>query len=95
MGMAAILVMWQWPFEKKFSPHPHGGSIWNLASTGQVASAEKMFENVDVRRTTEAYLSFKLTNGLGELINQKQSHYKIWYIGIKERKDSCPSFKQQ
>ena len=45
MGMAAILVMSPWLFEKNFFPPIHGGSIRNLASTGPVAS--EMFENVD------------------------------------------------
>ena len=37
--------------------------MWNLASIGQVASEEKMFENVDDGwRTTNAYLSYHLTN---------------------------------
>ena len=43
MGMAAILVMWPGPFEQTFVPPSHGGSIWNLASIGPVASEEKLF----------------------------------------------------
>ena len=43
MGMAAILVMWTEPFEQMFVPPSYGGSIWNLASMGPVASEEKMF----------------------------------------------------
>ena len=43
MGMAAILVMWPEPFEQIFVPPSYGGSIWNLASIGPVASEEKMF----------------------------------------------------
>ena len=43
MGMAAILVMRPGPFEQTFFPPSHGGSIWNLASIGPVASEEKMF----------------------------------------------------
>ena len=32
MSMAAILVMWPWPFEEIFfCPPTHGGAIWNLA----------------------------------------------------------------
>ena len=42
MGMAANLVMWPEPFEQTFVPPSHGGSIWNLASIGPVASDEKM-----------------------------------------------------
>ena len=52
MGMAAILVMWPGPFEQIFLLPYYGGSTWNLASE------EKMFENVDIHthiRTTEAY----------------------------------------
>ena len=53
MGMVAILVMWPGPFEQNFLPPTHGDSIWNLASTGLVAS-EEMFENVDDgQRTTD------------------------------------------
>ena len=47
MSMVATLVMWPGPFEQNFFFLTHGGSIWNLASTGPVASEEKMFENVD------------------------------------------------
>ena len=64
MGMAAILVMWPGLFEQTFVPQSHGDSIWNLASTGPVVSEEKMFKcgrRTDRRRTTEAYLSYKLT----------------------------------
>ena len=46
MGMAAILVMWQGPFEQTFVDPSQGGSTWNLASIGPVVSEEKMFENV-------------------------------------------------
>ena len=63
MGMVAILVMWQ--FEQIFVLLSHGDSIWNLASIGPVVS-EEMFKEcgrrTDRRRTTEAYLSYKLTN---------------------------------
>ena len=66
MGMAAILVMWSGPFEQTFVPPSHGDSIWNLASIGPVVSEEKMFKEygrqTDGQRTTEAYLSYKLTN---------------------------------
>ena len=53
MGMAAILVMWPGPFEQTFVPPSQGVSIWNLSSIGPVVSEEKMFENVDGRRTTD------------------------------------------
>ena len=66
MGMAAILVMWPGPFEQSFVPPSHGDSIWNLASIGLVVSEEKMFKECGRRTdrgwTTEAYLSYKLTN---------------------------------
>ena len=72
MGMAVILVMWPGPFEQTFVPLSHGGCIWNWASTGPVASEEKMFKNVDVRRTTDGgpCLYYKLASepkGSGEL----------------------------
>ena len=50
MGVAAILVMWPWPFEQTFVPASQGVSIWNLSLIGPVVS-EKMFENVDGRTT--------------------------------------------
>ena len=65
MGMAAILVMWPGPFEQTFVPPSHGDSIWNLASIGPVVSEEKMFKECGQQtdgQTTEAYLSYKLTN---------------------------------
>ena len=71
MGMAAILVMWPGPFEQTFVPPSHGESIWNLASLRRVLSEEKLFKEcgrqtdsrqTDARRTTEAYLSYKLTS---------------------------------
>ena len=64
MGMAATLVIWSESFEQTFVPPPQGGPIWNLALIGPVVSEEKMFEKVDTHtyiRTTEAYLSYKLT----------------------------------
>ena len=77
MGMVANLVTWQGPFEQTFVPPSQGGSTWNLASIHPVVSEEKMFENADTHthihtyiRTTEAYLSYKLTTepkGSGEL----------------------------
>ena len=67
MGMAASLVMWPGLFEQTFVPPSHGGSIWNLTLIGQAVSEWKMFKCVDDRwqttddrRTTEAYLSYKL-----------------------------------
>ena len=65
-GMAAIPAMWLGPFEQTFVPPSHGDSVWNLASTGPVVSEEKMFKEcgrqTDNGQTTEAYLSYKLTN---------------------------------
>ena len=67
--MAAILVMWLGPYEQTFVP-PYGDPIWELALIGPVVS-EEMFKECgqrtddgrpDRRRTTEAYLSYKLTN---------------------------------
>ena len=74
MGMAASLVMWPWPFEGTFVPPAHGGSTQNLASINPVAS--EMFENVDDRQMTDAYLYYNHTDktwalGSGEL--------KIWF----------------
>ena len=61
MGMAAILIMWPGPFEQTFVNPSNGDYIWNLASIGPVVSEEKMFKECG-RLTTEAYLSYKLTN---------------------------------
>ena len=62
MGMAAILLMWPVPFEHTFVPPSHRSSIWNLILIGPVVSEEKMFEECGRRLTTEAYLTYKLTN---------------------------------
>ena len=51
MGVAAILVMWPRPFEQTFVTPSLGVSIINMSSIGPVVSEEKMFENVDRRRT--------------------------------------------
>ena len=71
MGMTAILVMWPGPFEQTYVPPSHRSSIWNLTLIGPVVSEEKMLKECgrrltttdddDGRRTTEAYLSYKLT----------------------------------
>ena len=60
MGMATILIMWLVPLEQTFVSPSQGGSTWNLASIGPMIAEEKMFENVDVRRTAEACLYYKL-----------------------------------
>ena len=57
MTMAAILVMWPGPFEQTFVPQSYGGIIRTLI--GQAVSEEKMFKECG-RRTTEAYLYYKL-----------------------------------
>ena len=67
MGMATILVMWPGPFEQTFVPPSHEDSIWNLVSIGPVFLMRCLKsvddgETTDRRRTTEAYLSYKLTN---------------------------------
>ena len=69
MRMAAILVMWPGPFEQPFVPPPHRSAIWSLTLIGPMVSEEKMLKACG-RRTTEAYLSYKLTKwafGSGEL----------------------------
>ena len=71
MGMTAILFMWPGTFEQTFVPLSHGSSIWNLTFIGPVVS-EEMFKECGQRRwrTTEVYLSYKLTKwafGSGEL----------------------------
>ena len=74
MGMAAILVMWPGTFEQTFVPPSNRSSIWNLTLIGPVVSDEKMFKECGRRRTTEAYLSYKLTKqafGPDELLRVK------------------------
>ena len=61
MVMVAILVMWPGLFEQTFVPPSHKSSIWNLTLSGPVVS-EEMFKECARRRTTEAYLSYKLTS---------------------------------
>ena len=73
MGMAALLVMLPGPFEQTFVPLSHGDSIWNLALIGTVVSEEVFKEcgrqTTDRQRTTEAYLSYKLTNELSAQVS--------------------------
>ena len=81
MGIAAIMVMWPGPFEQTFVSPSHGDSIWNLSSIGPVVPEEKMFKSVDDRqtdrRTTEAYLSYKLTNEPSAQVSLK--NYNTWF----------------
>ena len=87
MGMGAILVMWPWTFEQTFVPPSHESSIWNLTLIGPVVSEEKMFKECG-RRTTEAYLSYKLTKwafGSGELIKticvwEDAMHFTLMFL---------------
>ena len=101
MGMAAILVMWLVPFEQTLFPPSQGSSTWNLASIGPVISEEKMFENVDVRRTAEACLYYKLTSelkGSGELksvfIWAQQSVRAYVSIFLKKMKPKVYTMKE-
>ena len=90
MAMAAILVMW--PFEQTFVPPSHRRSIWNLTLIGPVVSEEKMFKECGRRRTTEVYLSYKLTiSAFGSGIQRTTEvflSYKltIWAFGSGELK---------
>ena len=52
MGMAAMLVMWHWPFEQFYVPPTPGGYVWILITIGSVASEEKSLGIVDGRRRT-------------------------------------------
>ena len=52
MGMAAILVIWPWPFEQTFLPPSHRSSIWNLTLIGPVVSEKKMFKKCRRWQTT-------------------------------------------
>ena len=80
MGMVAILVMWPGPFEQTFVPPSQGGSTWNFATNFDPVVSE-IFENVDntptqtYERTTEAYLSYKLTNEPSAQMSLKYIEY--------------------
>ena len=76
MGMAAILVMWPGPFEQTFIPPSHGGSIWTLTLIGHAVFEGKML-SVDDRRTTESYLSYKLTSEPSAQVSLKQT---LWVL---------------
>ena len=79
MGMAAILVMWPGPFEQTSVPHPIEApyEIWLWLAQWFLRRCIKSVDNgrwrrmtYNRRRTTEAYLSYKLTKwafGSGEL----------------------------
>ena len=57
--------MWPGPFEQIFVAPSHGDLIWKLALIGPVVSEEKMIKEcgqLTDGQTTEAYLSYKLTN---------------------------------
>ena len=76
VATAAILDRWPGPFEQTFVPPSHKSSRWNLTLIGSVVSDEEMFKESGRRRTTEAYLSYKLTIwvfGSGELIRNMSS----------------------
>ena len=73
MGMMAIFVMGLGTFQQTFVPPSHRSYIWNFILTGSVVSEVKLFKEFGRRRTmtttmnddgrtTEAYLSFTLTN---------------------------------
>ena len=64
MGMAATLVMWPGLFEQTFIPPSHEDSIWNSTLTGKGFWCLKSVDDgqTDRWRTTEAYLSCKLTS---------------------------------
>ena len=65
MGMAAILVMWPGPFEQTFVPHPMETQyeIWIQSAQWFLRRCLKSVDDSQTdRRTTEAYLSYKLTN---------------------------------
>ena len=96
MGMAAILVMWQGPFEQTFIPPSQRGSLWNLTSIGSVVS-EEMFANVVIhtygrQRATDTYkLTYepKLTNepkGSGEL----KIEYHLYFHKLSATRNTKP-----
>ena len=88
MRMAAILVIWLGPFEQTLVPPSHRSTIWNL--TDWLVSEVKTFKVCGWRQTTEAYLSYKLTNepGSGEL---KTEYYLKLQIEFAVEHKKCPS----
>ena len=48
MGIVAILVNGQQPFQQSFIPLPQEGSTWNLRYTGPEALEEKSFEIINI-----------------------------------------------
>ena len=60
------------------SPGHTRSSVWNLTLIDPVVSEEKMFKECGPRRTTEAYLSYKLTFGSGEL----NICFVGWIVGL-------------
>ena len=89
MGMAAILVMWQEPFEQIVVLLSHRSSMWNLTLIGPAVSDEKMFKEFGRRRTTtdddrrtETYLSYKLTSDRLGLTLNDGSQPKTFIYGL-------------
>ena len=76
MGMAAILVVWPWPFEQNFFlPHPCPwrrhmiGFNWISGFRGEDVWKCWRCTMDEVIRTSEAYLSYKLTNDLSAQVS--------------------------
>ena len=88
MGMTGILAMWPaGSFEQTFVPVE--SSMWNLTLIGPVVSEEKMFEECGRQRTTEAYLSYKLTNepmslrlrwANKESLQGHKGHFRVYWL---------------
>ena len=61
LGMTGVLVIWPGSFEHTFVTPSQVCSMWDLTLIGPIVSEEKMFEECG-RRTTEACISYKLTD---------------------------------
>ena len=64
--------MWPGPFEQLLFPYPIQTPYEIWASIGPVVSKEKMFKECGRRtdgQTTEAYLSYKLTDAPSALVS--------------------------
>ena len=86
IGVAAILVMWPGMFEHTFVSPTQRSSVLNLTLIGSLVSEEKMFKwcgrRTDDGRTTEAYLSYKLTILYYRSMSSKNSYFDPSYTDI-------------
>ena len=105
MDMAAILFIWPEPFEQTSIPPSHGGSLWNLASTGPVVSEEDVFKvsvwQTDGRRrpiypvNSPMSLRLRWANDTCNINNTLSAHTMLFHPARRSRSSSsfclkCP-----